>query len=189
MGGARHAQNRVETVPERDKPSSGPPEIRSDKLNPQLTRDGRCRAPGTPTLPVGHSCQCPAGYERAMESQRVPAWVEEMRCKEVGGQLKSRFGETKEKCKAQMGKSSLAPHRLGLRRNQPLSPPSHCSNGRRKWPKRNGRPCKKTLLILRSQDTKTPHAMLHWQKGKRNYNRRQYVPQPTRLSKKKKVYM
>lgn len=87
--------------------------------------------------------------------ERVPAWGGGDDTQRGGWTIKVEVRTTKEKCEAKTGKSSLPPHRLGLRRNQPLSLPSHSSNGRRKRPKRNAY-AKKTLLILRSEPP--PHA-------------------------------
>lgn len=64
--------------------------------------------------------------------ERVPAWGGGDDTQRGGWTIKVEVRTTKEKCEAKTGKSSLPPHRLGLRRNQPLSLPSHSSR-----PKRN----------------------------------------------------
>lgn len=83
--GARHAQNRVATVPKRDKPSSGPPVIPSDKLESSIDP-----GPGDAEHQAHRHCQWVIHPNVLRDTrwrwnrQRVPAWVEEMRRKTGG---------------------------------------------------------------------------------------------------------
>lgn len=191
--GARHAQNRVATVPKRDKPSSGPPVIPSDKLESSIDP-----GPGDAEHQAHRHCQwvihpnVPRDTRWRWNRQRVPAWVEEMRRKTGGWEWTIKV-EVREN---QRPKINAEPRWES--RRLPLTVwaygainPCRCrrtaqtvgENGR------NGMDAhaKKNPFdpsFPRHQDTPRDAGL-----AKRNYNGRQYVPKPTRLSPKKNMYM